>query len=265
VEKEKAMRLFTEWEPVLGKTLAILPYSQQGLVYNDPANPHSPYGFTDCIAKTGELFMESLLCWRAFRAMESMSRLYGRGDTVRYVRQAAAIEQSVGVLFDEESGMFLAATEDCRQIDIWGNAYMLYIGFPCGADRSKRVVRWLLENIASYIYEGQIRHLPAGQYWERMLANLSKEIYQNGAYWATATGWIIWSIADENPELAADIFAQAVRYCLENGFYEYINRNSQAGKHYAASGTNLLGAASRFKREGNQRFLKRMDELCKNI
>jgi hypothetical protein len=53
---------------------------------------------------------------------------------------------SGGKLYDETQGMFLAATEDCRQIDIWGNAYMLYIGFPCGSKRAETIVPWFIRS-----------------------------------------------------------------------------------------------------------------------
>lgn len=53
--------LFKEWSTPLDKGLDWVPLSTRGLVYNNPDKPHSPYGFTDCIGKTGELLMESLL------------------------------------------------------------------------------------------------------------------------------------------------------------------------------------------------------------
>lgn len=51
-------RLFREWNPPLRRALDYVPRSPAGLVFNDPARPHSPYGFTDTVGKTGELFFE---------------------------------------------------------------------------------------------------------------------------------------------------------------------------------------------------------------
>jgi hypothetical protein len=56
--------LFGKWSPHLIKGMNYIPLAANGLVWNDPAKPHSPYGFTDTVAKTGELFMESLLVYR---------------------------------------------------------------------------------------------------------------------------------------------------------------------------------------------------------
>jgi hypothetical protein len=261
----RAAALFAEWEPALKRSLDVIPYKPSALVYNDPLNPHSPYGFTDCMAKTGELFMESLLCWNAFRGMERMSERFEGADTANYAGRARGIEGSIGRLYDEKSDMFFAATGDCRQIDIWGNAYMLYSGFPCGKEKAERVLTWLTENFESYLYEGQVRHLPKGQYWDRLLIEVPLETYQNGAYWATASSWVIWSIAQKKPALAAELFAQGLRYCLKNGFYECVNVDYQKQNYFVASGTNLLGAATRLLRENNTAFLAKMDELCGDL
>lgn len=32
---------------------------------------------------------------------------------------------------------------------------------------------------------------PDGEYWDRLLIEILPEEYQNGAYWATASGWVI--------------------------------------------------------------------------
>jgi hypothetical protein len=249
LEKTRASELFGEFEPALKKSLDILPYSEAGLIYNDPAAPHSPYGFTDCVGKTGELFMESLLCWRAFRMLAVLSERLGGANAAEYSARASAIEKAVGRLYDADSGMFFAAARDCRQIDVWANAYMLYIGFPCGKDKADSAAAWLAGHAAEYIYEGQIRHLPKGQYWSRLLCGLEKETYQNGAYWATATGWVAWSVARTNPALGAEILDACVQNCMDNGFYECVGEKYAKLDNYVASGANLYGCAKRILAE----------------
>jgi hypothetical protein len=257
--------LFSEWERALKQSLDILPLSSSGLVWNDPVNPHSTYGFTDTIAKTGELFMESLLLYNALRAMEKLSRRFNGTNTMIYTVQMEKIKKNIGVLYDEKSGMFLAASKDCGQIDIWANAYMLYSGFLCDTKKAERAAAWLSENTENYLYEGQVRHLLKNQYWERLLIDVSPETYQNGAYWATASGWVIWCLAQMKPVLAAEEFAGALRYCLHNGFFECINVNYQKLNNFVVSGTNLLGCATRLLKEKNQMFLDKMESLCGDL
>ena len=49
-----------------------------GLVYINPAQPHSSYGFMDTIAMTGELLYSSLLYWEACQRLETLFNQIGR-------------------------------------------------------------------------------------------------------------------------------------------------------------------------------------------
>jgi len=77
--------------------------------------------------------------------------------------------------------MFFVASQDCRQTDIWGNAYAIYIDFSLG-DKKDRIVDWLVNNYDRYVWKGQVWHLLKGEYWGRLLTPVGKERYQNGAY-----------------------------------------------------------------------------------
>lgn len=201
----------------------LLPLEEHGLVYNDVQNPHSPYGFTDTIGKTGTLYMESLLYWRACRMMERMCKTYGIKNPDRFAKAAESVERSLSLLFDPAAGAFYAATKDCHQYDIWGMAYMLYIGFPCSADEKQAVLSFLEKNYDACVYRGQVRHLLKGQYWERLLIDVEPETYQNGAYWATASGWMIWCLAQQNPALAVRALEDVVSCFKTDGSFECIN------------------------------------------
>ena len=69
LDERKAMRLFCKWKDVLCKGIDCLPKDETGLIVNEAQPPHSPYGFTDTVCKTGQLCFESLLLWRAQRAL----------------------------------------------------------------------------------------------------------------------------------------------------------------------------------------------------
>jgi hypothetical protein len=123
--------LYRKWSAQLQRGMNYIPLAASGLVWNDPTKPHSPYGFTDTVAKTGELFMESLLYWRASKMLARWEETYGSEEgRAAWAARARAIEKSIVSLWDDKTGMFFAASKDCRQTDIWGNAYAVYIDFP---------------------------------------------------------------------------------------------------------------------------------------
>src|ERR1043166_2746791 len=129
---------FASWARSLDKALDWVPRAPSGLVWNDPVRPHSPYGFTDTVGKTGELLFESLLYWTACRRMAQLYDLIpDQSRAKEYRRRAKDIERHITILWDKKSGAFLAATKDCRQLDIWGNAYAIWLDFPLGTRRNK--------------------------------------------------------------------------------------------------------------------------------
>lgn len=240
----RATALFREWAPALDRGMDYIPRSPRGLVYNDPQNPHSPYGFTDTVGKTGELLMESLLYWAAAQRLAALHvRAGNSAKAADYQDRAAAIETGIGALWDDAAGAFLAATEDCRQLDIWGNAYALYIGFPL-AERG-RVAHFLVENYERCVWRGQVRHLLEGEHWQRLLAPVAPDRYQNGAYWATASGWVIWAIAQEQRDLAQRMLSDLVADFQEGGVCECINEGYRKLQNYVVSATNPLAGARR--------------------
>lgn len=240
---------FAEWEPDIYRGLSILPRAASGLVYNDPIAPHSPYGFTDTIAKTGLLFYESLLLWRACRMAEEMCMVCQTGHTDWYRQQAERIEAAMMALYDPETKTFFAADADCRQLDVWGNAYLLYIGFPVSDAVREGILDWLCAHYDDYCYMGQIRHLPKGQYWERTLIEVAHEEYQNGAYWATATGWVMWCLYQRSPVLAKKMLAEVLSCFETEGSFECVNEGYRKLNSFVVSATNVYGGLNRIVKE----------------
>ncbi len=240
--------LFHEWAPALDKGMDTIPLSPHGLVVNSPEKPHSPYGFTDCIGKTGELLMESLLYWVACGKMAKRHQQTGdRKRADAYRARARRIEQNLQRLWDDQLGAFVAASVDCRQMDIWGNAYALAIGFPLGK-RKERLQRLLVERREDYLWKGQVRHLLKGEYWQRLLTPVPRDRYQNGAYWATATGWILQAIHPIAPDLARHIFDELVEDFQQHGVYECVTPDYRQLDSYVVSACNPLGAARKLWR-----------------
>lgn len=241
----KRLRLFREWLGPLRRALDYLPRSPAGLVFNDPARPHSPYGFTDTVGKTGELFFESLLYWRACRRLVPWAERFGEaGLAADLQRRAGLIETNLARLWDEAAGAFLAASMDCRQLDIWGNAYALWLDFPLG-ERRARVLDFLVRNRDRFLFHGQVRHLLKGEHWQRLLTPVPPERYQNGAYWATASGWTMWALAQHDPALGRQVWSDLIADFRANGVFECINEGYRQLDRYVVSATNPLAAARR--------------------
>lgn len=216
--------------------------SEKGLVWINPQKPHSAYGFTDTIQKTGELLFSSLLYWEACTQLVALfqktNQFELRDD---FQKRAMLIEKNLDALWDAQSGMFFAASIDCRQIDVWGNAYAIYIGFPLGT-KKEQMISFLEQNFAKYVYKGQIRHLLKPETWEKTLIPIRPETYQNGAYWGTAAGWVALALYENHPELSRLIFNDLLHYYKSEGIYECVNVDYQKIKHYVVSATNPLGA-----------------------
>ncbi len=231
-----------QWKPTLRRTLDWVPRSDSGLVWNDPKRPHSPYGFTDTIAKTGELCMESLLYWRACRVMNEEP----------FLDRAKQIEASLARLIDEKTGALFAATIDCRQIDIWANAYAISIDIPLGSKKDA-ILTFLHNHLDQYMWCGQVRHLLKGEYWQRYLYEFPREKYQNGAHWATASGWVIEAIAEKDRDRAVKLVSDLVADFKVNGICECVNENYHQLPHYVVSATNPLAAVRRLRKSSAKR------------
>ncbi|MBI2925275.1 MAG: hypothetical protein HYY24_06170 [Verrucomicrobia bacterium] len=245
--RQRARALFREWALALRKAMDWTPCAASGLVWNDPAKPHSPYGFTDTIGKTGELFFESLLYWTACERLAEWQRRIAERETAKEFRQRAKlIERNLGTLWDERTGAFLAATKDCRQLDVWGNAYAIWLDFPLGAKRA-RVLRWLHENRERFVWRGQVRHLLKGEHWQRLLLPVPPERYQNGAYWATASGWMLFALAKTDARLARRMWDDLIADFRSGGVCECVNEGYRQLPSYVVSATNPLAAARRLK------------------
>ena len=236
-----------QYASALYRGLACIPKGEGGLVYNPPEKPHSPYGFPDCICKTGLLMQESLLYWRACRMLaELFARHSIRPEwAAELSRQADSIENSLEKTFGDENGMLLAATKDCRQIDVWGSCYALAVGFPLTEQRRASVIRWLLDNREGILQNGQLRHTAPGEFWEKCLLPVPEGEYQNGAYWATAAGWYAEAVAGEDPAFARRVLEDACCYFETCGIFECVNGDYRKLPHYVVSAANVYGAAKK--------------------
>ncbi len=225
--------------PRLHKALASLPRDPNtGLVWIDPATPHSPYGFTDTIAKTGGLFFSSVLLWEAEQVLADLYDAAGEPDQAAAARnRAETVHKALETLWDAQAGCYLAASVDCKQPDVWGNAYAIACGCLQG-DRAKQVAKWLMDQKEAVVMRGQVRHIPAPGAWQKTLMEVKPGTYQNGAYWATASGWLATAFQVLDQEEADRLILDCIADMKANGVYECINAGGYTKvKEYVASVT----------------------------
>ena len=103
-----------------------------------------------------------------------------------------------------------------------------------------------MNNFDRYVWKGQVRHLPKGEYWERQLVPVEKERYQNGAFWATPAGWVMRALNSRDPALARQMFRDLVDDFRTGGICECINAGGYRQlDSYVNSATNPRAEARR--------------------
>lgn len=231
--------LFRAVESKLYDGLRHITLKESGLVFNNPKNPECVYGFTDIVKKTGNLLFSSLLYFKACVEMEKLCKKYTCGNPDFYKKHSEYIRQSIGKLWDKESGMFWAADIDCKQLDIWGSAYAIDIGIT-SMEQTERITNYLLKSYDQIIMRGQVRHLPGSDsHWQQLFHPCKEGTYQNGAYWATPLAWVIPVFAKRDPHLAQKMLQTVIHDFQENGINECINNDYLKIPNFVVSATNV--------------------------
>jgi hypothetical protein len=241
-------RLFRDGEfvqaalPALRRGLDWVPRNR-GLVFNDPQRPSCTYGFQDNVAKGGHDLFCSLLYVVACRQMAEMApseEAYWRG-------LASSAEQNLVLLWDDERGAYLAANEICRQVDVWGNAFAVARKIGAVA-RRERVAHYLADHYDSFVFAGQVRHLPEPEQWERMFKPIGAGTYQNGGYWGTPSGWLIEALHSVDRTLSERTLEQLLNAYRENGVLEWISPQGKRGPDmYVATIVNAWSLANQMR------------------
>ena len=242
VDLTNDVELFRQVEPAIRRGLDYTRRARNGLVYNPPDKPQCPYGFTDNIAKTGHLLFCSVLYYDACLRMRRLCRMAKCGQPEEYRRRAELIRRNLGILWNDEAGMFWAADRDCKQIDIWGSALAAHVG--CASDKqADRIASYLVEHYKGVVQRGQVRHLPAGETWKRFFrpGGVKPGTYQNGAFWATPVTWVAPTIARHDPDLALKMIKDVIADFRRHGIMECVNGSYHAVPNYVASATNVYG------------------------
>ena len=218
------------------ETMGAVPLNpESGLVHIDPSLgwDRCPYGFTDTVRKQGDVLFSSLLFVQACRQLGDL--LSSSGDSERsamwYAEAQSVADQIRDQLWDEGAGLFRAATVQCRQLDVWGSAFAVYLGVS-DQHQSMAIAGRLRRDYDSIVYHGQVRHLVPGEYWDHAGA---RDRYQNGAFWATPSGWVVFALDLVDRALADRTIVDLVTDMRANGACEWIFEQQRTLPDYLAS------------------------------
>lgn len=242
VDLTRDQEFFSRWSNALMDAMETVPLSEDHLVEIEPTRPHSGYGFMDTVALTGEVLFPTLLYWEACMVLAQMAKKVEDHDgALQWFEAAEATGRRLHELYDEHSGMFLAANGDCRQLDLWGSAYAGVVR-ACSKKQTVRIGQYFFDHYEQCILNGCVRHLRGDESWERMLADVPAGSYQNGGYWPAASGWVAM-VLDRYDAATARAFVDEVIDELErDNAPEWIAPGAREAPLYVAGATNVLGA-----------------------
>lgn len=248
--KTKDKQFLAEIINDLIRTMNAVPLNKNThLVYIEPGDhwDRAPFGFTDIVHKQGDVLFSSLLYVQAGHQLADLLHELKRTVEADYWRAQAEITAvSIRKVFwDSQIGLFRAATVRAKEPDIWGSVFAVYIGVA-DSEQSKEIGNYLKNHYTGIVKQGQIRHLPAGVYWEKTGA---VDTYQNGGFWATPVGWFIYALDTIDPKLADKTVLDMVADIQQNGACEYLTAEKHVLPNYLASASLPL--------DGFRKMLKR--------
>ncbi len=178
------------------------------------------FGFQDSVWLEGAMAFATLLRLQAASELLQLCTAAQReNETAPYSAVEQQIQHSFGTVFaypDADAGWVMAATRTGRQPDVWATLLALHLGVLHGsrAEAALKAIHAAVDCPGNRIeYLGGVRHVPCDRYfsadrcWER--GGTAPGTYQSGAFWHTATGWLLKALERTNPATARGV---ATRY-----------------------------------------------------
>lgn len=184
----------------------------------------SDFGFRDIVTMTGDLSFSSVLKYRAANQLSEMFAELGDSSlSAKYKEIADDISELLPKTFSDDKGFLRASTGLSKQSDVWATAFAIYTG-ALDSDNAKKasitLVRAYKEGTLSNA--GYIRHILTTDdfsdetAWEK--ARAAKNTYQNGSYWSTPVGWVVYSIALTDKKLARKMASEYIDQLKKTDF-----------------------------------------------
>ncbi len=240
-------------EPLVKAMHAVPRNPDTSLVHIKPGEPwdRCPYGFTDTVRKQGDELFCSLLYVQASRQLADLLSSAGRAtEAENWKQQAERVAASIRrVFWDPQAGLFRAATVSCREHDIWGSAFAVYLGVA-DDEQAKAIATVFKRDYSGLVQNGQIRHLPPGVFWEK---GCPRDTYQNGGYWATPAGWFVYTLDLVDPALADRTVIDLVTDFQRGGVCEWVFKEVRRLPNYLASASlPLAGIRTMIERRNSR-------------
>jgi hypothetical protein len=200
---------------------------ETGLAQTTETDRAVGFGFCDAETHTGKLLFASLLRYRAAGELAELARALGHRERVAGYRRAQKnIRANLIRTFADplgKDGWLRASTGLSSQTDVWGTLFALHLGVldRTSAATARKTVADAVKK-GTITLEGGVRHVPTDRdfsgstAWERSMSPLNT--YQNGAYWHTATGWLIEALWKENRPLALKVFGEMMSHLRAQDF-----------------------------------------------
>lgn len=194
------------------------------IVYTTDSLRGVDFGFRDVVTITGDLCFTSILKYQASLEMAWLfEKLQQQSKAKAYKNIAADLKQLIPRLFYDNRGMLKASNRKSQQLDVWATALAIYYGILDG-EKLNKASQYLTDGYinGSLSYKGNIRHVlttddfSGATAWE--FADTEKNTYQNGAYWGTPTGWLVYAIAQTNPDAAKKLAGEYIAELRENDY-----------------------------------------------
>ena len=230
---------------------------ESGLCYSDAEKHTVDWGFVDTIKKSGKLLMASLLRYNAACALERVFE--HRGDNTKqnyYFALAQKIRTNVmDVFYDAETGWFYSATGIGHQHDVWATAYAVFSGITLDERTLSALSNAYADGKA--VVDGYVRHILTDEdfsnssAWESAVSTHNE--YQNGAYWATPTGWYAYALYKRNGtvELLEEFLCHTAKNAHRGALFEWMDALGEqvSGLNYGTSGVLPYVGAKRIFEE----------------
>ena len=218
---------------------------EQGLLCESDGDKYTvDWGFVDTVKKSGRLLMASLLRYNAALAM---ARIFGsrmNNERCEYYTDIAQNIKNVIIdtFYDGETGWLYSASGIGRQHDVWATAYAVFLGITSDAKTLSALANAYKDGTAAI--DGYVRHILTNEdfsstsAWESSIA--AYNTYQNGAYWATPTGWYSYALYKYNGEIdMLEDFLRHTELNKDHGTpFEWMNadKDKVSGLNYGTSG-----------------------------
>lgn len=204
------------------------------LVYTTETFLGVDFGFRDAEKITGDLAFPSIMKFCAANQLSWLfEKLRDKQKSEIYKDIATQIKKAIPDTFLNADGMLCASTGLSKQADVWSTALAVYLGIL----EDENILKACRHLDRAYIegklaYKGNIRHIIQGEdfsnttAWEASKVGIN--VYQNGAYWGTPTGWVAYAISKVNSEHAAQLIREFIDDLRENDY----RKGSEYGAPY---------------------------------